>query len=63
MDGSRYPEQGDGKNGGGRTKKESLAGLQEFDYDISGGFTEVDRSGFPLSMIIRGRMSDGHAGI
>ena len=28
--------------------------LQEFDYDISGGFAAIDRSGFPLSMIIQG---------
>lgn len=40
-----------------------ITGLQEFDYDISGGFTEVDRSGFPLSMIIQGRMTAGHAEI
>ena len=32
-----------------------ITGLQEFDYDISGGFAEVDRSGYPLSMIIQGR--------
>ena len=32
-----------------------ITGLQEFDYDISGGFAEIDRSGFPLSMIIEGR--------
>ena len=29
-------------------------GLQEFDYDISGGFSSIDHSGYPLSMIIRG---------
>ena len=29
--------------------------LQEFDYDISGGFEALDHSGFPLSMIIQGR--------
>ena len=32
-----------------------VTGLQEFDYDISGGFRPLDHSGFPLSMIIRGR--------
>ena len=32
-----------------------VTGLQEFDYDISGGFTSLDHSGFPLSMIIQGR--------
>ena len=29
-----------------------VTGLKEFDYDLSGGFTEIDHSGFPLSMII-----------
>ncbi|MBQ6568169.1 MAG: class I SAM-dependent methyltransferase [Treponema sp.] len=29
--------------------------LQEFDYDISGGFPSLDHQGFPLSMIIQGR--------
>ena len=32
-----------------------VTGLQEFDYDISGGFSAIDQSGFPLSMIIQGR--------
>ena len=32
-----------------------VTGLQEFDYDISGGFGPIDRCGFPLSMIIQGR--------
>ena len=32
-----------------------ITGLQEFDYDISGGFSDIDRTGFPLSMIIRGK--------
>jgi len=32
-----------------------ITGLQEFDRDISGGFTAIDHSGYPLSMIIRGR--------
>ena len=32
-----------------------ITDLQEFDYDISGGFTAIDRSGYPLSMIIQGR--------
>ena len=32
-----------------------VTGLREFDYDIGGGFVELDHSGFPLSMIIRGR--------
>ena len=32
-----------------------ITGLKEFDYDISGGFSSIDRSGFPLSMIIQGR--------
>lgn len=31
-----------------------ITGLQEFDYDISGGFAEVNHEGFPLSMIIQG---------
>ena len=29
--------------------------LQEFDYDISGGFTTLDHQGYPLSMILQGR--------
>ena len=32
-----------------------ITGLQEFDYDICGGFGEVDRSGFLLSMILQGK--------
>ena len=33
--------------------------LQEFDYDISGGFSALDRQGFPLSMLIRGQKTAG----
>ena len=32
-----------------------VTGLQEFDYDISGGFTALDHHGYPLSMIIQGQ--------
>ena len=32
-----------------------ITGLQEFDHDISGGFSALDHHGFPLSMIIRGQ--------
>lgn len=32
-----------------------ITGLQEFDYDISGGFTSIDHNGFPLSMILQGK--------
>ncbi len=32
-----------------------ITGLEEFDYDISGGFAALDHSGFPLSMIIQGK--------
>ncbi|MCR4792529.1 MAG: class I SAM-dependent methyltransferase [Lachnospiraceae bacterium] len=32
-----------------------VTGLQEYDYDISGGFAGIDHSGFPLSMIIKGK--------
>ena len=32
-----------------------ITGLREFDYDISGGFAGIDRSGYTLSMIIQGR--------
>ena len=32
-----------------------VTGLQEFDYDISGGFAALDHQGYPLSMIITGR--------
>ena len=31
-----------------------ITDLQEFDYDICGGFGDIDHSGFPLSMIIQG---------
>ena len=34
---------------------DQLKQLQEFDYDISGAFTSIDHSGFPLSMIIQGK--------
>ena len=32
-----------------------VTGLQEFNRDICGAYGEIDRQGFPLSMIIRGR--------
>ncbi len=32
-----------------------VTGLQEFDYDISGGFEAVDHKGFPLSMLLQGK--------
>ena len=32
-----------------------VTGLKEFDYDISGGFSDIDHSGFPLSMILQGK--------
>ena len=32
-----------------------ITGFLEFDSDISGGFTAIDHSGFPLSMIIQGK--------
>ena len=32
-----------------------VTGLQEFDYDISGGYEAVDHCGYPLSMIIQGK--------
>ncbi len=35
-----------------------IIGLQEFDYDISGGFAPIDHSGFPLSMIIQGKKTE-----
>ena len=35
-----------------------VTGLQEFDHDLSGGFTELDNSGYPLSMIISGKKSE-----
>ena len=34
-----------------------VTGLQEFEHDLSGGFTELDNSGYPLSMIIQGKKS------
>ena len=37
-----------------------VTGLQEFDYDISGGFAAIDHRGYPLSMILQGKkLSDG----
>jgi len=32
-----------------------VTGLQEYDYDISEGFSGAEKQGFPLSMIITGR--------
>ena len=32
-----------------------ITGLQEFDYDISGGFEHIDQQGFPLSVLIEGK--------
>ena len=32
-----------------------VTGLQEFDHDLSGGFTSLDHQGYPLSMIILGQ--------
>lgn len=32
-----------------------ITNLREFDYDITGGFSEADHKGFPLSMILEGR--------
>ena len=32
-----------------------ITGMHEYDYDISGGYEEIDRKSFPLSMIICGR--------
>lgn len=32
-----------------------ITGMQEYDYDICGGFAEINRKGYPLSMIIQGR--------
>ena len=32
-----------------------ITGLQEFDYDISGGFPEINHNRYPLSMIIEGK--------
>lgn len=39
-----------------------ITGLQEFDYDISNGFTDVQHQGYPLSMIIQGRKGRVGAG-
>ena len=36
-----------------------VTGLQEFDYDLSGGYAALDRRGYPLSMIIRGQKLPG----
>ena len=33
----------------------AVTGLREFDHDISGGFTAIDHSGYPLSMILQGK--------
>ncbi len=33
----------------------AVTGLRELDYDLSGAFTALDHSGFPLSMIIQGK--------
>lgn len=35
-----------------------ITGMQEFDADLSGGFHEIDHSGFPLSMILLGKKTD-----
>lgn len=32
-----------------------ITGLQEFDYDLSGGFGDIDHIGCPLSMILQGK--------
>ncbi len=32
-----------------------VTGLQEFDYDIGAGFSALDHSGYPLSMLIQGQ--------
>ncbi len=32
-----------------------VTGLKEYEHDLSGGFTELDNVGFPLSMIIQGK--------
>ena len=31
-----------------------ITGLKEFDYDIGAGFSAIDGTGYPLSMIIQG---------
>ncbi len=33
----------------------AVTGLKEFDHDISGGFSSIDHSGYPLSMILQGK--------
>lgn len=38
-----------------------VTGLQEFDYDISGGFTALDHSGYPLSVIIQGEKRESRS--
>lgn len=35
-----------------------LTNMQELDYDIGGGFEWLDHKGFPLSMILEGRMEE-----
>lgn len=32
-----------------------ITGLQEYEHDLSGGFTELDNCGYPLSMILQGK--------
>ena len=32
-----------------------ITGMQEFDHDLSGGFTDLENSGYPLSMILQGK--------
>lgn len=32
-----------------------ITGMREFDYDISDGFADIDKQGYPLSVIIQGR--------
>ena len=32
-----------------------VTGLQEFDHDLSGGFSAIENNGFPLSMILQGK--------
>ena len=39
----------------------AVTGLQEFEYDITGGFPELDHRGYPLSMIIQGQKTAGQA--
>ena len=36
----------------------AVTGLQEFDYDISGGFVGLDHHGYPLSMILLGQKTE-----